>query len=90
MTDIVERLRSLGDKSSIPQKLTRLPRATVAALQADLRTAADEIERLRTRLEQCKFLLTMLHPDHHGEMTNAEIASLFGATLNMLEERTSE
>jgi len=53
-----------------------------------LEEAAEEIEQLRTMLEQCRFLLTMLHPDHHGEMSNAEIASLFGATLNMLEERT--
>ena len=71
MTDIVERLRTLGNAPFLEE-------------------AADEIERLRTMLEQCRFLLTMLHPDHHGEMSNAEIASLFGATLNMLEERISK
>ena len=70
MTDIVERLRTLGNAPFLEE-------------------AADEIDRLRMMLEQCKFLLTMLHPDHHGEMSNAEIASLFGATLNMLEERIS-
>lgn len=68
MTDIVERLRSLGNAPFLAE-------------------AADTIERQRTMLEQCQFLLEILHPDRHGELSDGEIASLFNATLEMLVNR---